>query len=368
MRRNRFIPTAAAIMILSACSPAQDEPSFNPTPRPTRPGQAVIIAGDHNLNRDPRDGEYALQTSAYTNGGLAAAGDGRIMFQVVYGRDGRIARLERDGRITLMKLGNVPTQLAVHGNDLWLMSAYSGFDLTKASLATLGQEVHLAWNSALGETLSVVTPSGQPVSKAKRKEIADSLRDARFNLRSDGTPIIARKDGQLFEVPRKGAIRSWHPEGYDTALAKVSAGTSFDTTYVAGASSTGEMAILGRQGIIWIPRTGAASGLRFPEATRSLPPWTVATQLKDGSTLLLGGVNATQRTPRPALASKDKGLTLLPWGEAKRCDEFDGSLATIGSAIPGGIARLPDGSLAISDKMCGRVYSFRMPDNLARNP
>ncbi|GLZ14781.1 hypothetical protein Acsp04_50160 [Actinomadura sp. NBRC 104425] len=368
VRRNRFTTTAAAIMILSACSSTPDEPSFNPTPRPTRPGQVVIIAGDHNINRDPRDGEYALQTSAYTNGGLAAAGDGRIMFEVVHGREGRIARLEHNGRITLLKLGNVPSQLAVHGNDLWLMSAYSGFDLTKASLATLGQEVQLAWDSALGEKLSVVTDSGRPASKTKREEIAESLQDARFNLRADGTPIIARKDGELFEVPEIGTIRRWHPEGYDKALAKVSAGTTFDTTYVASDSRTGEMAILGHQGIIWIPRTGAASGLRFPQSARSLPPWTVAAQLGDGSTLLLGGVNATHRTPRPVRASKDKGLTLLSWGEARRCDEFDGSLATIGSAFPGGIARLPDGSLVISDKMCGRVYSFRMPDDPAGRP
>ncbi|MWK34888.1 DUF397 domain-containing protein [Actinomadura sp. J1-007] len=49
---------------------------LQPHPKPTRLGQVVTIAGDYKVRGEPRDGEYALRTSAYGDGGLAIGGTG----------------------------------------------------------------------------------------------------------------------------------------------------------------------------------------------------------------------------------------------------------------------------------------------------
>lgn len=88
------------------------------------------------------------------------------------------------------------------------------------------------------------------------------------------------------------------------------------------------------------------------------------TPLTDGSILLLGGTSAFQREPRPTLVRPDGRLVKLALGGPQWCDQFDGTLAAVVSANPGGLARMPNGDYVLNDKNCGRIYRFRLPKTL----
>jgi hypothetical protein len=64
------------------------------------------------------------------------------------------------------------------------------------------------------------------------------------------------------------------------------------------------------------------------------------------------------------LVRPDGRLELLPFGGPKWCDQFDGTLAAVASAEPGGLAHMPNGDYVLSDENCGRIYRFRLPTPL----
>ncbi|MFC6933093.1 hypothetical protein ACFQHO_23960 [Actinomadura yumaensis] len=335
MRYNRVIAAVALLGALgSSCTSEKPKDAFNPTPKPTRLGQVVTIAGDYKVRGEPRDGEYALRTSAYGDGGLAIGGDGTPYFGVLSGGDSRIAHVDSTGRLATWKLGNIPNQLDVQGDALWLMSSFSGLDLTRVSLKTLKQEVYVSWKSRLPGRLAVKSPSGRPIADDERSRLDRYWAGSRFVLRSDGVPVLVSKAGDLFEVAQHGELRQWHPSGYESALRKASGGKILDPTF-ATRDRSGGLILLGRRGLVRVPRDAGASGVAFPESTAKLPPWTGAAALNDGSILLLGGTTATGHTPRPTLEKPDGTMVRLDWGAPRSCAEFDGSLAVIGSAKPG---------------------------------
>ncbi|MEU6035905.1 hypothetical protein ABZ801_10885 [Actinomadura sp. NPDC047616] len=367
MRRNRFITTAAAIMILSACSQAQDEPSFNPTPRPTRPGQAVIIAGDPGLDRPPRDGEYALRASAYSDGGLAVDPRSGAVYFPTAGSEGRsIARIERDGRLTLIRSQNHADQLGISGNELWVLSSQGRPHLTSISLSTLQTTFDLDL-SRIPERIQITNPSGDPLSDPERSRLEADLSGSSFTIRGDGIPVIASRAGRIFELSKTRELREWIPDGYAEALRQTTEGKEFRLMSLAPAERRGVI-VLGRNGLVRVDDSGHSKAIRFPTSDGGRPPWSAALSLDDGSILLLGGTTETQRTPRPTLVRPDGSLELLSFGGPRWCDEFDGSLAVVASANPGGLAKRTDGTYVISDKDCGKVYSFTLPPRLSGSP
>ncbi|MFC5750361.1 hypothetical protein [Actinomadura rugatobispora] len=360
MRAIRIIALGAVLGMLGGCTGGAPKPAFNPTPKPTRPGQVVIIAGDHTVERDPRDGEVALKTSAYTDGGLAVAGDGVVYFQVSHRNGGRIARLERDGTISLMKLGNVPNQLALHGGLLWVFSSYRGLDLAKVDRKSLSQSTVIAWKTASGEKLRVVSEEGRTLSSRERVEVDRYWPGSRFAVRDDGNPMVVSRRGDLYEAT-DGILRRWKPPGYEEALARVAGEEEFGPTDIRS-DGKGGLILLGSRGVIRLPRDGRAVEASLATRKGEKSPYVVAVPYNNDSLLLLGEPVGVDRRPASALLKRDGTVESLAWGRPRvLCEDFDGSMTAIAAASPGGAARRPDGSIVISDKFCGRVLAFRAP-------
>lgn len=368
MRYNRVIAAVAVLMALGACTNDKASPDFNPTPKPTRPGQVVVIAGNPAINRDPRDGQYALQSSAYGGGGLAVSVDGTIFYRVYYSREGRIVRLGKDGRVALNVVNIVPDQMFIRGNDLWLVGANSGLAVTRVSISDWKQERIIQWDARTRlKGVEVVDHSGMPFSVDELKRLYADWKGAKMVIRADGTPVVVARSGRLFEILGPQRLREWIPAGYAQALGKVADDKQFDPED-AVLDDEGDLILLGAKGIVHIPRAEVARQVRFPESVAKLPPWTAVTPLGQGSVLLLGGTTATQNTPRPTIVRPDGRLELLSWGSFRWCAGSDGTLAAVASALPGGVVRRNDGTLLLNDKRCGQVYAFRLPDRLVGTP
>jgi hypothetical protein len=321
----------------------------------------VIIAGDYRAYKDPVDGSYAVRSNASSPGGLAVGPDGSIYFPISMRDEERIARVTTDGRMHVLPFNTIAKQIAVKNGSLWLMSSYSdGFSLTKGSLADSHETLYVGWHSHKGDNLSAVSRFGKSLAKQQQADLNRFWANSVFALRGDGAPIIASSRAQLFEALGHGKLRQWEPNGYTAAVRKISNINGF-TPLGINEDNAGGIIVLGREGLIRVPSTGVAKGIRFPANTSQLPPWATATPLADGSLLLLGGVSAMQDTPRPTKVLASGTLQPLSWGGPQQCDEFNGTLASVASAEPGGAGRRPNGIFIVSDKKCDRIYAFRLP-------
>jgi hypothetical protein len=328
----------------------------------------VVIAGAPDLNRDPRDGEYALRSSAYGPGGLAVSRDGTIYYRVYHDDDGRVVRLGKDGRIQLNAVGIAADQLLVHGNDLWLLAAKSGMAITKISLADWRQTPIIDWTTqAAAATIDVTGTLGTSISDGAKRELYSEWSGGRIFLRADGTPIIVSGAGRLFEVMGPGRLREWSPPGYAKALSGLTKGKRLRPAD-ATIDENGQVTLLGRAGLLYIPRTGRARYIRFPSSAAAFPPWSAMITAGHGDVLLLGGTTATQRTPHPTIVRGDGRMEHLSWGAFKWCPGTSGGLSTIASALPGGIVRREDGVILMNDRRCGQIYAFKLPVRLKGSP
>ncbi|MFB4305365.1 hypothetical protein [Actinomadura sp. GTD37] len=362
MRYTRVIPPVALLATLTACT--HDTPSFNPTPHPTRPGQAVVIAGSPGLNKDPRDGEFALRSSAYGGGGLAVSRDGTVYYRVYHGEDGRIVQLGKDGRIQLNAVDIAPDQLLVQGGDLWLLAAKSGMAITKVSLADWKQTPIVDWTTrAAGKGIKVTGASGDPIGDGEKSGLYSDWAGARLFSRADGTPIVVSSAGRMFEALGPERLREWSPPGYAKALSGLTNGKGLRPED-AVTDENGQSTLLGKAGLVYIPRTGRARYVRFPASTAALPPWSALVTTGQGDVLLLGGTTATRRTPRPTIVRADGRMERLSWGGFKWCPGAAGGLAAIASALPAGAVRQQNGTILLNDRRCGQVYAFNLPARL----
>ncbi|MFF4236008.1 hypothetical protein ACFYYL_09115 [Actinomadura geliboluensis] len=363
MRYTRVIPPVALLLTLPTACTHTEAPTFNPTPHPTHPAQAVVIAGSPDDYRPPRDGDYAVRSSAQSDGGLTVdPSTGLTYYRTAGSADPRIARIERDGRLTTFRVRNPGDQLAIAAGELWIMSAAKALRLSKISLAGLREQDVLP--SEGGRTPQITAPSGRPLAPGRQRQMNRAWEGARFAIRGDGVPVIVTRGGELFEVAGAGRLRQWTPAGYEAAVRKV-AGTGELRPRDAAADERRGLVVLGVRGLVHVRAERAASAVRFPASTEKSPPWSAVAPLPGGSALLLGGTSAFQREPRPVLVRPDGTLELLAFGGPAWCDQFDGTLAAVASAEPGGLARAPDGSYVLSDKNCGRIYRFRLPENLS---
>ncbi|MEV4676191.1 hypothetical protein AB0K34_31485 [Actinomadura sp. NPDC049382] len=366
MRYTRVIPPVALLLTLPTACTHTEAPAFNPTPHPTHPAQAVVIAGSPELNRDPRDGEFALRSSAYGGGGLAVSRDGTLYYRVYHGREGRIVRLGKDGRIQLRAVDIAADQMFVQGNDLWLLAAKSGLAVTKVALTDWKQSPIIEW-TAPSATVEVAGVNGAALPEKEARGLYRDWSGAKFFARADGTPIVVSRAGRMFEVVGSGTLREWSPPGYSEALAKVAAGGGLRPED-AVTDQNGQTILLGRAGLLYVPRTGKARYVRFPASTAALPPWSAMIALGNGDVLLLGGTTPTQTTPRPTIVRADGRMERLSWGGFKWCPGAGGGLATIASALPGGVVRRADGTIVLNDRRCGQVYAFKLPEPLSGTP
>ncbi|MGI5166459.1 hypothetical protein ACQEU3_19110 [Spirillospora sp. CA-253888] len=365
VRRHRVLTAATVLSLLAAaCTAEPSKPSFNPTPKPTRPGQAVIIAGDPKWNAPPRDGEYALETGANSDGGLAFdEKSGRLYIGIAGMNESLVAEIGTDGRVTLLPPFGRGDQIFFANGTLWMLESREKFHFSRASRATLKGEEMLQWDKSSAGRVRFLDKDGKAVERPDWKHLDEGWEGVVFALRGDGVPVIVNRFGDLFLVTGKGEMRQWRPAGYDSALRTARNGGDFSPTYMAAEPGKG-LVILGRYGVIRLEDGAPAIGVRFPHSVKKLPPWQAVTRLPDGSLLLLGGTDASHREPRPTLVRRDGSLIALNFGGPKWCHEFDGTLAAVASADPGGLIARPDGTYVISDRNCARIYSFRLPDGL----
>ncbi|MBW8482055.1 hypothetical protein [Actinomadura parmotrematis] len=363
-RRITATALAACALLSAACTHTAPRASFDPTPTPTRPGQVVTIAGAPDINTTPRDGEYALRSSAFSDaGGLAVTDAGIPYFEVIYQQKGAIAYIDRTGRIGLLRLGSLPDQLSAQGNDLWLMSSGYGINLVRASPTTLNQVTYFSWRTPLPNRLTVKDAAGRVLSGEDRRTADEYWRGSRFAVRGDGVPIVVSRRGDLYEARGGGELVEWRVPGYEKARTEASAHGGFVLGPVAS-DGRGGLVVVTKSGAVRVPQRGSASASRFPATARALPLWDAALVLKDGSVLLLGGAKPTEPIAMSSLLRTDGTLIRLDWGPVKNCRQFDGSLADLGGIKAGGAAMRKDGTIIVSDRYCGRILAFRLPEEM----
>jgi hypothetical protein len=303
-----------------------------------------------------------VRSSAQSDGGLAVdPSTGLTYYRTVGSGDPRIARIERDGRLTTFRVRNPGDQLAIAAGELWIMSSAKALRMSRVSLSDLREQDVL--RSEGGPLPQIMAPSGRPLTPERKKQVNRGWEGARFAIRGDGVPVIVKRGGELFEVAGAGRLRQWTPPGYETAVRELVGKGELRPRDLAADERRG-LVVLGVSGLVHVRADGAASAVRFPASAEKAPPWSAVVPLAGASALLLGGTSAFQREPRPVLVRPDGVLELLAFGGPAWCDQFDGTLAAVASAEPGGLARAPDGSYVLSDKNCGRIYRFRLPENL----
>ncbi|QKW39636.1 hypothetical protein HUT06_41070 [Actinomadura sp. NAK00032] len=325
----------------------------------------MITAGDRETSRTPRDGEYAVRVNIRSNGGLTADRRTGEVYVPLAGDGGRqVAKIERDGRITMLPIGMAGAHLAVSGDHLWQMASYAGLQLSRTSLSSLDRTEVLGSEQDHHPRFKLLDRSGKALPAAEAERLREDWRGAQFTVRDDGVPILLSRSGRLFEVAGRDVLKRWEPPGYEAALRELGGAEHFHATDLT-ADGAQEVVVLGEAGLLRVGSDGAVQATRFPASARQAPPWTAAVPLSGGDVLLLGGVSPLQGKPRPALVTRHGELQMLSLGAQKNCDEFDGSMADVASADPGGVAEVPGGSYVLSDKNCGRVYRFRLPENLS---
>jgi hypothetical protein len=328
----------------------------------------VVIAGDRETSRSPRDGEYAVRVNIRSNGGLTLDQETGRIYIPVAGHGGRqIARIERDGRITMLPVGMADAQLAVSGDHLWQLASYAGLQLSRTSLSSLRTTDVLGSDEETRPRFRILDRHGKPLPRSEVDRLSKYWKGSRFALKSDGDPIVLSRAGELFEVVGRDELKRWEPTGYEAALRGLGGADGFQATDLVADDAHGFI-ILGKAGLLRVGGNGGARGVRFPGSVREAPPWTAALPLSGGAVLLLGGVSPLQGTPRPTLVTPDGELQSLSFGPQKECDEFDGTMADAASADPGGVSKARDGSYILLNKFCGLVYSFRLPSRLSGDP
>lgn len=327
-----------------------------------------MIAGDRETSRAPRDGEYAVRVNLRSNGGMAVdPGTGQIYVPIAGDGGRRIARIERDGRITMLSGGMADAQLAVSNDHLWQMASYAGLQLSRTELSSLERTDVLGSDRETRPALKILDRAGKPLSATEKDRLDKYWKGSQFALRGDGVPVVLSRAGQLFEVAGRDTLKRWEPRGYEAAVNDAGQKGDFQATDLVADDARG-LVILGKAGLLRVGDDGDVRGTRFPASARKAPPWTVALPLSSGAVLLLGGVSPLQGAPRPALVTSDGDLRSLSFGPQRECDEFDGSMADVASADPGGAAEMRDGSYVLLNKFCGLIYSFRLPSDLSGVP
>ncbi len=238
--------------------------------------------------------------------------------------------------------------------------------MTRVSIATHAK-TEIVNLSDFKHGVKMLDAKGAPVATTIREEWSKDWRDARFMIRGDGTPVIVSGEGRLLEVQEKNDFREWEPKGYPAALRRLTKKAKLRPTDIVPLGRQGAL-ILGEGGLIRIDDNGELREVAIPPTVGGFQMWTTAVPLADGSTLLLGGHSAQEKEPRVGLVRPTEDVVTASFGRAVPCDRFDGSLASVAASDPGGVAHLPDGSYVISDKECGRIYNFRLPDRLTGTP
>jgi hypothetical protein len=293
---------------------------------------------------------------------LAVGSDGSVYFPVRKSQESHIARVASDRRLKILPFETIANRLAIRANILWLMTSSSqGIDLERVDLSNYSRVTYFGWKSRLGEQPISLDPSGKVLPKDEQRRLEGHWANSTFGLRNDGVPIIVSGEGRLFEAVGEGRLRSWQPHGYASALERITGEQDLEPYAVSLNTEDDSLTILGRKGVLSVPLNGLSTSIAFPKSIPAAKSWTAAVSLADGSVLLLGGNKSFPQRPNPTRLSPNGKLSALSWGNWTDCDNFDGSLAVIGSAYPGSVARRPDGSLVMNDNRCGRVYAFKMP-------
>ncbi|SNT44719.1 hypothetical protein SAMN05443665_103083 [Actinomadura meyerae] len=323
----------------------------------------MIAAGDRETSRTPRDGEYAVRVNIRSNGGLTADRRTGEIYVPLAGDGGRqIAKIERDGRITMLAIGMAGAQLAVSGDRLWQLASYAGLQLSRTSLSSLERTEVLGSEQDRHPRFKLLDRSGKALPASETERLHEEWKGAQFTVRDDGVPILLSRSGRLFEVAGRDVLKRSEPPGYEAALRELGRTGDFQATDLT-IDGARRLLVLGETGLLRVGSGGGVQVTRFPASARQAPPWTAAVPLSGGDVLLLGGVSPLQEKPRPALVTRHGELQMLSLGPLKDCEGFDGSMADVASADPGGVAEVPGGRFVMLNRFCGLVYSFRPPLN-----
>ncbi|MEU5880306.1 hypothetical protein [Spirillospora sp. NPDC047279] len=374
MRRRRLGLTTAIFFVLtacvaSACTSGSEDSAFNPTPKPRRPAQSVIIAGDTSNDRPPVDGEYALRTGANGTGAIAVSTDGTVYFPASSQLGHRLARISRDGRLHVLPIATEADRLIIKADTLWLMTASKNtVALESRPLRDLNRSTNLLTAQGPGgRSPLVVNSNGQALPGTEQRRLISSLGSADFSLRQDGTPILVTEEGALYEVLGGNRIRPWSPSGYRAAL-KANSGSGHFQLMDVVTDDQGDVLLLGDKGLVRIPSRGSATGVRFPSAVEKLPSWTTMLPLRNGTIVLLGSTEVRASPPSPGLLTPAGELRTVNWGAQPSCWKFSGTLSAVQSAQLGGVAAHPDGYYLATDFGCSTIIAFKLTAPLSGTP
>ncbi|MFA1551527.1 hypothetical protein [Actinomadura chokoriensis] len=372
MRYTRVIAPVALLAIVTACT--RDTPSFNPTPHPTRPGQVVVIAGNGESG-SAMSGRWALRSPIIPVGALAAAPDGTLYLPVRQSGENasvRIARIATDGRLSLVGPPiewHRADKVVVGARNLWILGTGPEPSLIRYSMSGAEEVRYLSLRTRRdGPTLidERDDPSSEDAQRSERERwLSGEHHPAAAAVRTDGTPVVALRSGELFTVPSPGKIRRWRPQGYAAALddlmrrgGKVDVFTRAVHALVADGDG---LTVLTSAGVIAIPVRGRVKGvpIDYPERPGYGITWAGGGKTADGTLVL-----ATQANP-PAASVLVK---VLPDGRVSRLEPdwpatCTGGPASLASGQPGtdliGLAVRPKDGVIAADTACRRLYEIR---------
>jgi hypothetical protein len=363
-----------ALAVLAALSCCTAKPKSTPplpiNPTPTRPGQAVIFAGNGESKGGPVNGAYAVRTAVPVTGGIASAADGSLYFPVGDGEQSRLARLTPDGRIHLIGDAAEGDGLLVSGDTLWEISpADLGTGLIigmyRIKLKDGTKSVSFELNEQTISKILITDEAGKPLSTIRREDLRPSWNGSIAGL-SNGKPILINRHGDLFRVLDSRHLELWEPAGYRAALKRVTRPDADDADQDLRPASilndVDSTTILGDPGLIRIPRLGSAQGTQFswlPDHTRTYFHATGAVRLSNGTLLVVDG--STGDIKPLAKVTPDGTVASLTTGRVRDCGSFSGTLDDVAAGRPMGISKRPDGTFAVSDTECNRIYVFRPP-------
>ncbi len=380
VRKPKAAVIGAALALIAACSSTGHEKvaALPLTPKPTRPGQVVILAGNDAVRGDPTDGAYAVRTHIEPIGGLAAAPDGSVYVVVRFGSDGRIAHITNDGRLHLMGEASEGDQLVIQGRVIWQMSnALSGMLLSHIDLVDGKKKDYVAWNEQEKRRINVVDTSGRKLPEKSLKDLDTSWGGSVVGIRWDGVPVIANTSGQLFEVVGQEKLREWTPPGYSDAVSKAKGANALrvrpDLLPTALLSVPGEhgLLVISPYGFVHVTQDKPAMGIKFATSRSGREVGytsTGAVRLDNGQIILVGPSTTVENGFHILSVQTDGAASITSWGDDKECKDFDGRMDAISSGGPTGIVRRTDGTFIVADSLCGRVYDFVLPHEIPSKP
>lgn len=375
---TRVIAAVAVLTTLGACTADKHTPAFNPTPKPTQAGKPVVVAGTGDAG-STLNGEFALRTPVSPVGPVAPGPDGTLYLPIRQdnGKSVRIARLAPDGRIHVIGPAlnwGVGSKLTVGAGKLWVLRTGANSFLGRYSLSGTLESTYFDRTGSKDAPV-FVNDDFEPLPKREQKGWRERWVSGEHSPSavavgsdgSDGIPVVASRSGELFQALGGGEIRPWRPAGYAAAFERLVARGESDA-FTRNIDSlfygpSGSLNVLASAGVIRI--TGRAQVMVTPIDYTERPghgfTWAGGVAFENGTLILVSQADPPTASLLVQVDSLGRISRIRPnW--PRTCAEEPESQA---GGRPGnrliGSARRADGSIAVADLGCHRLYALKVP-------